>query len=401
VSAYKHRLLAWSVLLFPAVLILLYPITQDHLRAASVLSRLADPNAKGWLANYDAHPVTKEDSSFEFRGQTIPARTYIPAGVRVAPSVVVVHGMHRLGINELRLMAFAEALAAEGFVVMTPEVASLADYRVEAESADLIGTAAQALAQRLSTPKVGILGISFSGGLALVAASNPQYSDSIAWVATVGAHYDLVHVLRFFATGEAVRPDGTFDHLAAHEYGPLIVVCERPGAFFAPQDTDKASEAIKLVLADEGKKSEVLTAQMTPADQEIMQRIYHKQFDSFRQAILSRIEQDQQDLAAASPAAALGSIHVPVLLLHGSDDSVIPPTELLWLQKNTPQKYLVDALISSALTHVDVGTQSALRDRLALVHWMALLLREARTTSDAHRLRIPSGAWLAQPATTH
>jgi len=378
------------MLLFPAALILLYPITQDHLRAAAILTRLADPSAKGWLANYDAHSVTKEESSFEFRGQQIPARTYIPAGVGDAPAIVVVHGMHRLGIDEPRLVAFANALAGEGFIVLTPEVASIADYRVEAESADLIGTAAQALAQQLGVSKVGVLGISFSGGLALVAASNPQYSDSIAWVATVGAHYDLTHVLRFFATGEAGRPDGTVEHLAPHEYGPLLVVCERPGAFFAPQDAARASDAIKLVLADEGKKSEALTAQMTPADQEVMQRIYHRQFDSFRQAILSQITEDHEELAAASPAGTLASIHIPVLLLHGSDDSVIPATELLWLQKYTPQEHLVDALISPALTHVDVGAQASVRDRLALVHWMALLIREARSTSPAHE-RLPGG----------
>src|SRR6202008_509364 len=106
------------------------------------------------------------------------------------------------------------------------------------------------------------------------------------------------------------------------------------------QDTAKASEAIKLVLADQGKKSETLTAQMTPAGQEVMQRIYHKQLDSFRQAILSEIEKDREQLAAASPAGRLAFVHAPVLLLHGSDDTIIPPTELLWLQQRVPQEYL-------------------------------------------------------------
>ena len=163
-------------------------------------------------------------------------------------------------------------------------------------------------------------------------------SSSIAWVATVGAHYDLAHVLHFFATGEAERPDGSFEKLTPHEYGPLIVVLDRPGDFFPPQDAAKASEAIKLVLADEGKKSEALTAQMTPAGQEVMQRIYHKQLDSFRQAILGEIDKDREQLAAASPAGRLGFLHAPVLLLHGSDDTVIPPTELLWLQQRVPQE---------------------------------------------------------------
>ncbi len=234
-----------------------------------------------------------------------------------------------------------------------------------------------------------------------MAATNPQYSGSIAWIATIGAYYDLTHVLHFFATGEAERPDGTFEHLTPHEYGPLIVVCDRPGDFFAQQDVTKAREAIKLLLSDEGKKSEAVTAQMTPAGQELMQHIYHHELDSFRQAILREIGQDRPQLTAISPAGRLGAIRVPVLLLHGADDTVIPPTELLWLKKNVPQQYLADALISPAITHVEVGHEASLRERLALVHWIALMLREARNPpASRQQTAFPAGAWLHPASST-
>ena len=393
-SSNRPRILAWALLIFPAVLIFLYPIAQNYLRAASLLSRLTDPNAKGWIANYDVHPVDTRDETFEFKGQSVPARVYSPRGVGFAPGIVVVHGMHELGINEPRLVRLARSLAASGFFVMTPQVQGLADYRVEAESAAVTGAAAQFFAQQLDVRSVGVLGISFSGGLALVAASDPDYSDSIAWIATVGAHYDLAHVLHFFATGEAERPDGTFEKLSPHQYGPLIVVLDRPGDFFPQQDSTKAIEAIKLVLADQGKQSEALTAQMTPAGQEVMQRIYHKHFDSFRQAILGEIEKDREQLGAESPAGRLAFLHAPVLLLHGSDDSVIPPTELLWLKQKVPQEYLLDALVSPAISHVDVGHKASFREQFALVHWMAELIRLARNAPRAHSAELPAGAWV-------
>ena len=396
-SASKSRLLAWALLLVPVLVALLYPIGQSYLRAASLLSRISDPNAEGWIANYDVHPVDTRDTTFEVNGKPTPARMYSPRGVGFAPGIVVVHGMHELGINEPRLVSFARSLAASGFFVMTPQLQGIADYRVEAESAAVIGTAAQFFARQLEVPSVGVLGISFSGGLALVAACDPQYSSSIAWVATVGAYYDLAHVLHFFATGEAERPDGTFEHLTPHEYGPLIVVLDRPGDFFPPRDAAKATEAIKLVLADKGKESEVLTAQMTPAGQEVMQRIYHKQLDIFRQAILGEIEKNREQLAAASPAGRLNFLHVPVLLLHGSDDTVIPPTELLWLQQRIPQEYLAGALESPAISHVDVGHKASLRERFALVHWMEKLIRLARNAPRAQSAELPAGAWVFSP----
>lgn len=396
-SSTKPRILAWFLLLLPVVLILLYPTAQNYLRAASLLTRLSDPNAKGWIANYDVHPVDTRDETFEFNGKATAARVYSPRGVGFAPGIVVVHGMHELGINEPRLVSFARSLAASGFFVMTPQVQGLADYRVEAQSAAVIGTAAQFFARQLGVPKVGVLGISFSGGLALVAATDAQYSESIAWIATVGAHYDLAHVLRFFATGEAERPDGTFEKLTPHEYGPLIVVLDRPGDFFPPQDAAKASAAIKLVLADQGKKSEAITAQMSPAGQEVMQRIYHKQLDSFRQAILSEIDKDREQLASASPAGRLAFLHAPVLLLHGSDDTVVPPTELLWLQQRVPQEYLAGVLISPAISHVEVGPKATLRERFALVHWMEKLIRLARNAPHAQSADLPAGAWVLSP----
>ncbi len=395
----RVRLLAWLVLPILLLVIVLYPIAQDYLRAASLLRRIADPHATGWIANYKVHPAEVRDTTFNFRGQPIPAKIYTPRGVRYAPGIVVVHGMHELGINEPRLVGFARSLAASGFTVMTPLVPGIADYHVEGQSAEVIGIAAQSFAREIDQPKVGIFALSFSGGLALLAAGDPQYASSIAWVAAVGAHYDLAHVLRFFANGEAVRPDGTLEHLSPHEYGALIVVNDEPQDFFAPQDTSAAHEAIKLLLAGNGKASEALTANMTPADQAVMQRIYHKQRESFAPAILAEIDTRREQLAAASPAGHLGSLRVPVLLLHGSDDTIIPPAELLWLKREIPPEYLADALISPAISHVEVGSKVTLRDRLALVHWMALLLREARSTGrNRHTVATPAGWWLASEA---
>ncbi len=157
-SSQKSRLLAWALLLVPVVLILLYPIAQDYLRAASLLTRISDPNAQGWIANYDVHPVDTRDESFDFNGKPTPARMYSPRGVGFAPGIVVVHGMHELGINEPRLVSFARSLAASGFFVMTPQVQGLADYRVEAESAAVIGTAAQFFAQQLGSAECGSAG---------------------------------------------------------------------------------------------------------------------------------------------------------------------------------------------------------------------------------------------------
>ncbi len=304
--------------------------------------------------------------------------------------------MHELGIDEPRLVSFARSLAASGFFVMTPLVPGIADYRVQAESADVIGTAAQSFAQTISVPKVGIFAISFSGGLALVAASDPQYAQSVAWIASIGGYYDLAHVLRFFATGDAVRPDGTVEPLPPHEYGPLIVIYDEPQDFFSAHDAPLAQDALRLLLHDKGKESEAITQKMTPAGQQIMQEIYQKHRQTLAPAILSEIDKRSDALAAASPAGHLRFLQTPVLLLHGSDDSIIPPTEMLWLKRDIPPDSLAAALSSSAMGHVEVGNKASLRDRLALVHWMAVMIRTARSTAAGKEPgQLPAGTWIA------
>jgi hypothetical protein len=47
-------------------------------------------------------------------------------------------------------------------------------------------------------------------------------------------------------------------------------------------------------------------------------------------------------------------------LLHGSDDTIIPPTELLWISRDIPKEYLVSAIISPAISHVEVGSKAGL-----------------------------------------
>jgi pimeloyl-ACP methyl ester carboxylesterase len=390
----KARLLAWLLLINPVFVAALYPFAQEYVQAASLLERVSDPRASGWIANHDVHPIEVRDTTFDFRGKALPSRTYLPRGVGFAPGIVVVHGMHELGIDEPRLVNFARALAGSGFFVMTPLVPGIADYRVESVSADVIGTAVQSFAEELSVPRVGVLAISFSGGLALLAAGDPQYARSFAWVASVGGYYDLAHVLRFFANGDAVRPDGTVEHHAPHEYGPLIVIYDEPADFFPPQDASLAHESLKLLLAGKGEESERLTAKMSPSGQRVMQDIYHKQRQTLAPAILAEVDKQQDDLAAASPAGHLRFIQVPVLLLHGSDDTIIPPTELLWLKHDIPEEYLAGALVTPAISHVEVGKPSW-REEFALLHWVVQMLRLARRTSGGTPVHAPAGEWVA------
>ena len=106
--------------------------------------------------------------------------------------------------------------------------------------------------------KVGVLGISFGGGLSLLAASDPRFDRYIRFVVSVGAHDDLERVSQFLITNQIARPDGTTLHMAAHEYGALILIYSHVDDFFPPADVSTAHEALQWLLwekVDESRKA--------------------------------------------------------------------------------------------------------------------------------------------------
>jgi pimeloyl-ACP methyl ester carboxylesterase len=364
-----------SVLLALALLSLYVPARQ-HSSAVSLLMHIADPNAHGVFADYDTRAVQVVATTVN-GPSAIRAKLYLPANTEHAPAMVVLHGVHHLGIEEPRLVNFSRAIASHGTIVLTPEMADLADYHVEPDAIEVIGASVHDLVRRTGAQKVGVLGLSFAGGLALIAAGDPRFAPEISFVTAVGAHDDLARVLRFFATNQIPRPDGSTLKMQAHEYGPLVVAYASPEDFFSAADVAPAREAIKLWLWEKPDAARQQTANLTPQGREKLDRLFAHRVDVLGPELLAAIEKHRDQIASVSPAGKLGRITCPVLVVHGAGDNVIPPSETEWLAEGVPSGLLVEALISPAVSHVEVGGSGpGLRDKLNLVHFMSEMLSE-------------------------
>jgi dienelactone hydrolase len=366
--------LAYILLLAVAVATFSLPAADSELLAVSLLLRIADPHDSSALAHYGVHAV-EQTPVFTF-GDNIRARIYRPVGVQHAPGMVIVHGVHRLGIDEPRLVAFARDMAASGIVVLTPELRDLADYRITPASIPRIGEAARELKRITHAQSVGVMGLSFAGGLSILAAADPRWSSDISYVVSIGGHDDLTRVATFFATDQIPRPDGTIAHSTAHEYGALVLVYAHPEDFFSPSDAPIAREAIRLHLWEQPQQSDFVAARLSPAGQAKLKLFFNHDKNATRPELLSSIARHSQEMAAVSPHLHLRDLRARILLLHGAEDSVIPAVETQWLAKDSDD-HLVNALITPLLTHVDVGKQPPLRERFQLVGFMADMLRQA------------------------
>jgi dienelactone hydrolase len=384
-----------AVFLVLAIFLLLARPALTHLRAAGLLLRIQNPVHPSIVASIKTYPVEEKLTEVATPTGTIRARLYIPKGIANAPGMVIIHGVHHLGIEEPRLVGFARALSAGGIWVLTPELAGLADYKIDSGSIALIGYSARSLSTGLGQ-KVGVLGLSFAGGLSLLAASDPQYQPYMRFVVSLGAHDDLERVSEFVITNAILRPDGTTLQMAAHEYGRLVLIYSHADDFFPPADLDAARQALRLLLWEKVDESRKQAERLSSSSRRKVELLYRHDVGTLDSEIKKAIVRHGAEMSVVSPHGHMESLHVPVLLLHGAADNVIPPSELLWLQQDVPAGELKNALISPAISHVSMEGEPSLLDKLRLVHFMAQMLElanDARAVEIRPQQTMKEDAW--------
>jgi pimeloyl-ACP methyl ester carboxylesterase len=354
------------------------PATNRHLRAAGVLARFADPHDTGSLGNFERYPIDEKPLCFPGEHEQLCGRTYSPRDLAHAPGIVLLHGVHWLGIDEPRLVSFARALSASGVTVFTPPVKELADFRISPASIPTIGLASQALHRTLGRGPVGVIGFSFAGGLALLAAADPRYANDIGFVAVIGAHDDLTRVARFFFTDQIQTVDRKTILMPAHEYGGGVLAYTKAERFF-PGEAENARAALRDWLMGEKDRLKSSEAKLSPAARARFEKLRLHQFGDSLTDFVRVVEESRDEMAAVSPHGHLSGLHARVYLLHGTEDNVIPPSEEDWLASDMPPGMLKAKVLSPAIVHVEPGTKIPISEELDLVNYVADILHEAES----------------------
>ena len=348
-----------------------------ELRSYALLTHLVDPQASGPLLRFESNAVSVEDVTIDTKDGPVPGRLYLPSGVTKPRGIVVLPGIHHLGIYDPRFVNFSHALATSGFAVLTPVLASLADYHVDAASIPTIGASPAWLERRLGTGPVTVIALSFSGGLALLAACDPQYAPHMRALVLFGGYENLERVARFLVTGQEEFPDGRVIPAPAHDYGASVFVYAHLPQFFDAQDIPAAHEALKYWLWEEPENAQPWLHKLSPPARELLDALMSRRIDLVRPRLLAAIRADAAELASLSPDGQIAKLRIPVFILHGATDTVIPPAESLWLAKEVPRRDVRAVLITPAFTHVDLQHKASWADQLRLVDFIAAVLREA------------------------
>src|SRR6266545_4223619 len=157
-------------------------------------------------------PVEESEVRRRLGQRELTALLYRPTGALPRSALMVVPGISELGCYHPRLRALARTLADEGFLVLTPDIEMFRRFEVAHEAIEEFNFwfgQMQGLEGSERVRRAGIIGISFSGTIALIAATRPELRA--AFVMAIGPYQDLSRCARgWFAAGPATTGGGYY-----------------------------------------------------------------------------------------------------------------------------------------------------------------------------------------------
>jgi dienelactone hydrolase len=317
--------------------------------------------------------VDTRDLAIPTRHGDVDARVYRPAA-GADRSILVVPGVHAGGVDEPRLDQLARRLAAASAIVVSVPLPELRAYRVTVRSTDVIEDAAVWMStQRELAPRgrIGVIGVSFSGGLAIVAAGRPSLAGRLTSVVALGGHGDLPRTLRYLCTG--VDVDGRAR--PPHEYALAIFLRTALPKLVPPEQIDALDRALVRYLDAAGatridaalatqmwEDARRLGASLEEPARSIMQAIEARDVAGVGALLLPFVEELGGDPALSPERSPLPS--VPIFLLHGQGDNVIPSSETPHLAADIRRRSSapVESLLTPLVSHADMEARAALPD---------------------------------------
>jgi pimeloyl-ACP methyl ester carboxylesterase len=280
-----------------------------------------------------------------------------------APPVLVVPGAAPAGRDDPRVVSLATAVARAGRQVVVPELA-LYRQRLDLDDVDRVVQVAEALCP----PGGGLVlvGFSYGGSLALVAAADERVAACIDLVATFGAYADLVGVVQAAATGVSVVDGVEHPWRGVDESLARRVLYDAAGEFVPAEQRDPLRRA--LAERDPGG--------LSPAGRVVYEMVTTEDPERVRTLAERLPPRGAAVVEAFSPVAVSHRVSARVLAAHAVGDPAVPYAELLRLRQAFPA---AETMTVRSFDHVDPaaggGPGTRVVDGLTAVEFVHDVLR--------------------------
>jgi dienelactone hydrolase len=363
-----------------------YAAADDYAEATAFIVRAADMHgAVRTAASWEAERIQAQDLTARWRSGDLRAREYVPDDIE-GRAILLVPGVHAGGIDEPRLINFAREIASAGHPVVTVELPDLIAYSITPRTTDMIEDSARWVHARwrdrmdADQRAVGMMGISFAGGLSIVAAS--RVGADAAWVLSFGGHGDLPRTLRYLCTG--VQPDGS--EFPPHDYGVVIILLGVADRLVPAEQVEVLRQGIRTFLeashvdmVDKPKaalifeQARTLGSGMPEPARTFMTWVNERNVARLGPALLPHVSAMGGDASLSPSRSAVPQARI--YLLHGAGDNVIPAAESVLLAADLRSRGgRVEQLATALITHAEVDRPPGVAEMWKLLRFWADLL---------------------------
>lgn len=247
--------------------------------------------------------------------------------LKTRPTILLAHGMSKKGIDDPRITELALGLASSGYTVVTPEYHEVMHLEISEQTPENILDSFLALEDysgELNLNKLGFFSVSFSGGMGLIALMDKKLSGKVKSAIVIGGFADFSSTA-FYTVENYYRDDyGTFIYFYNYIQKEMNVSNTLVQLFY------ESALDNGLQREKENSISKNLYNKLENSEKEIYDNICKN--EEYRKELVTRINLKLTELMkSTSPLYRIESLNVPLALIHGKDDAVIPESESIKL----------------------------------------------------------------------
>lgn len=314
----------------------------------------------------------QQSITLTYAAGTIDVQLFQPASGGQHAAVILLLGAGDLPRMDLAVH-FADELARAGVVVMLPESDGLLAERLTFAEVDGIRSESAWLDQRpeVDASRVGIIGLSAAGGLAIVAAAQPDLRNQITLVNSFGSYEDA-RTLVLDVASRSIDVDGQLIDWQPEPRTQEVIAIALIDSLSSEADRMLLQRAF---LAHEDVDWTELSDAALPM-RDLLQGTTRERAQADIAALPA---QTRQQLQQISPSSVLGEVRARLYVMHDLDDSFIPFTESRALVTQAPpglvQRYTEFSIFAHVIPDRDVPWQTFVPDLWRLFwHVHAVLL---------------------------
>ena len=303
-------------------------------------------------------------------------------------TIIVFPGASPDAENHPGMLFLASIICKLGYKVIIPRIPPLKELKLNEQCFDWFAHAYQQILIRedIIKTKVSAMALSFGGAVLLKASLDSRISDNPPKsIMTFGTYSNIQSTLKFLCDGK-INLDKNSYTIKPHSWGLTVLFHNFLDKFNFPEIKNYKKEFTKIInLQIQDKHDEVKQniEKLTDVNtQKFIQNIFDCKINTdIANEIYRVIDQEKDFIRIMSPSYWANEVKSKVFIMHGSNDSMVPFTESINLDKYLNNSSL---FISYMYEHKEISTNKGILFKLKEFYKMYCFFKRYFKYNDAN-----------------